>query len=410
MLHPKTCATLLAPTKMSRIYSFSRAVWSLIWGVFWIAVLHPYFRRVAPGSHWVIGGHRGRHYGDNSAAVEAEARRQGKQIFWLANPELSGQLGELGVATLVRHSWAARKAISRASLLIYSHGEDDLDLLQILLRGRTAPRIYLDHCMCTLKAGGMTEPTLLAAPWPIRKVREWLLTRWDYVLCASEEVRRNFHECYPMNPLSKERARLSGGAHLDEWQKGREFPPKRQIYWFPTFRESAAARARLLATIEAVVSDAHLKTWLEANSYRLFVGTHINSGEKALCLKEPFVLAQLESLTRDVRESELFISDYSGIVYDFLMLERPQILFAFDLEDYTKRRHLFGRYEDRDFALHPRTAAELIEMVTTEKWRDPKLAERATAHRLRSLPAPTESYAKASVDELGAILSALREA
>lgn len=311
--------------------------------------------------------------------------------------------------TLVRHSLGARKAISTASLLIYSHGEDDLDLLQILLRGRTAPRIYLDHCMCTLKAGGMTEPSLRAAPWPIRQVRTWLVTRWDYVLCASEEIRRNFHDCYPINPLSEERARLSGGAHLDAWLEGGKTPPQRQIYWFPTFRETPEARARLMATIQTVVNDPRLRDWLKEKSYRFLLGTHINSGEKALDLREPFVLAPLDSLTHDVSASELLISDYSGVIYDFLLLERPQILFAFDLEDYTKRRHLFGTYENRDFALHPRTPTELVDLLTTEAWRDPRLAERATVHRIRSLPPKMESYARASVNELCAIHTETRE-
>lgn len=390
---------------MSRILSYARTVWSLLWGMLWVTALHPAWRRRHASPHWVIGGHRGRHYGDNSAAVEAEARRQGKEVVWIANPELAERLARQGVTVLVRHSLAARKAISTASLLIYSHGEDDLDLLQIWLRGRTAPRVYLDHCMCTLKAGGMTEPSLLSAPWPIRLAKTWLLTRWDYVLCASEEVRKNFHDCYPMNPLSPDRARLSGGAHLDEWQKGLKAPPKRQIYWFPTFRETPKARAQLRATMRAVISDARLRNWLQTNSYRFLIGVHINSNEKTLAPSEPFALAPLESLTRDVSESELFISDYSGVVYDFLLLERPQILFAFDLEDYKKHRHLFGTYEDRDFALHPRTAPELVEILTTETWRDPRLRERAAQHRARSLPPPRESYAEASVTELCVIAS-----
>lgn len=385
---------------MNRLFSLSRTLWSLLWGISWVLLLHPLFRRKAASSVWVVGGHRGRHYGDNSAAVEAEARRQGIEIVWLANPALAQELRAQGINVLVRQSFAARKAISTAGLLIYSHGEDDLDLQLILLRGRTAPRVYLDHCMCTLKAGGMTDPTLLSAPWPIRSFRTWLLTRWDYVLCASEEVRRNFHKCYPMNPLSPDRARLGGGAHLDAWKKGLEIGEKRQIYWFPTFRETSLGRSRLGAIIRAVTQDARLRDWLERNSYRLLIGTHVNSKETPLDLSEPFSLSPLISLTEDARESELLISDYSGIVYDFLLLQRPQVLFAFDLADYVKRRHLFGRYEDRDFALHARTPEELVEIITSEAWRDPLLRERAAEHRARSLPPPADSYARLCVLEL----------
>lgn len=385
---------------MSQLFSLFRALWSFLWGLWWVLLLHPLFRLRTPSSVWVIGGHRGRHYGDNSAAVEAEARRQGKEIVWVANPTLAEQLRAQGIRAVDRHSWKARKAISTAGLLIYSHGEDDLDLLLILLRQRTAPRVYLDHCMCTLKAGGMTDPTLLSTAWPLRSVRTWLLTRWDYVLCASEEVRKNFYQCYPMNPLSPDRARLGGGAHLDDWQKGLESEVKRQIYWFPTFRETPQGRSQLHAVIETVTQDARLRDWLERNSYRLLIGTHVNAKEAPPNLSEPFSLSPLHSLTEDARQSELLISDYSGVVYDFLLLERPQILFAFDLSDYTKRRHLFGKYEERDFALHPRTPEQLVQMLISEAWRDPLLRKRASAHRLRSLPQAAQSYARLSVLEL----------
>ncbi len=388
---------------MNQLFLTLRTAWSLVWGLAWVAALHPLWRTRRADSLWVIGGHRGRIYGDNSAAVEAEARRQGKSIVWIANGALARQLKEQGVSVLERQSFAARRTISRASLLIYSHGEDDLDLQLILLRGRTATRAYLDHCMCTLKAGGMTEPSLLRAPAPVRAFRSWLLTRWDYVLCASEEVRRNFALAYPMNPLTPDRARLHGGAHLDAWQKGLDEQPHKRIYWFPTFRETTSARQRLDHIIQSVTENARLRTWLTNSGYELWIGAHINDSRPVPKLSAPFRFAGLATLTEDVRGSELLISDYSGIVYDFLLLERPQILFAFDLDDYQKRRHLFGDYRARDFALHPRTVDELVELLVSESFRAEDLTKKAKAHRELSLPPKAESYARLSVLELESI-------
>jgi CDP-glycerol glycerophosphotransferase (TagB/SpsB family) len=108
-------------------------------------------------------------------------------------------------------------------------------------------------------------------------------------------------------------------------------------------------------------------------------------------------------LTADVTASELLISDYSGVVFDFLMLERPQILFAFDLAEYKKHRHLFGDYDALDFALHPRTTEALVDDLVSGRWQDPRLSEAASARRKLSLPPDVESYARRSLTALDEI-------
>ncbi len=385
---------------MTRLSSLLYAFWSLCWGLVWVTILHFLWRRKAEQPLWVIGGHRGRHHGDNSAAVEAEARRQGKTVIWVANGPLIERLRAEGLTVVRRQSWGARLAISRASALIYSHGEDDLDLQLILLRGRTAPRIYLGHSLSLMKAGGVTEPALARAVAPVRAFRTWLVTRWDFVLCASEEERENFRLCYPMNPVGHGHSGLGGGAHLDEWQIGARSSPKKQIYWFPTFRESKSANELLATTLKEVVSSEGLKSWLVDRGYTFLIGTHINAKSPIREISPPFEIASLSRLVSDVRSSELLISDYSGVLYDYLLLERPQILFAFDFDTYTKRRVLYGDYEARDFALHPRTTSELIHDIVTERWRDEALQRAARRHRLASLPPPAESYARISVEEI----------
>jgi len=391
---------------MARISSLLLSFWSLCWGLAWVTFLHPLWKRKSEQPLWVIGGHRGRHYGDNSAAVEAEARRQGKTVIWIANRELVGSLRSRGLTVLPRQSFRARRAISAASVLIYSHGEDDLDLQLILLRGRTAPRIYLGHSLSLMKAGGVTEPALSQALAPIRVFRTWLVTRWDFVLCASEEERENFRLCYPMNPIGTGHAGLGGGAHLDEWQLGAQEEPKKQIYWFPTFRESTLDKTRLEETVAQVVSSPELRVWLMEQGYTFLIGTHINARRPTPEVAPPFQLAPLSRLVSDVRSSELLISDYSGVLYDFLLLERPQILFAFDFEEYTNKRVLYGDYMARDFALHPRTTRELIQDIVSERWRDPELMAAAKRHRERSLPPRAASYAKISVDEIARLTEA----
>src|SRR5690606_10153017 len=138
---------------------------------------------------WVIGGHRGRLYADNSSEVERAARAQKRHIVWIANSPLAESLRAHGVVALPRHSWAARRAISTAQVLIYSHGEDDLDLLMLLLRGRSALRVYLGHSLSLLKAGGVLDPIMARGGQILGSARRFLMTDCEVILAASEAER-----------------------------------------------------------------------------------------------------------------------------------------------------------------------------------------------------------------------------
>jgi CDP-glycerol glycerophosphotransferase (TagB/SpsB family) len=85
------------------------------------------------------------------------------------------------------------------------------------------------------------------------------------------------------------------------------------------------------------------------------------------------------------------------VLFDFLLLGRPQLLFAFDLATYQENRELYVDYDALDFGLHPRTTPELVEMITSGAWRSSELTAQARARRARSLPEDKESFAAESV-------------
>jgi CDP-glycerol glycerophosphotransferase (TagB/SpsB family) len=109
-------------------------------------------------------------------------------------------------------------------------------------------------------------------------------------------------------------------------------------------------------------------------------------------------------LVEDASQSELLISDYSGIVYDFLLLERPQVHFVFDLNDYLSRRALFTRHRDMHFALQVESLDELLDCLTSEAWRSPDLVEAARRERERCLPERTTDFAQRSVEAIDGLL------
>src|SRR5690606_6636438 len=157
--------------------------------------------------------------------------------------------------------------------------------------------------------------------------------------------------------------------------------------------------------VATVTSSTELRTWLETHQYSMLIGAHINDQKASLSLKPPFFDAPLGTLVQDIAESELLISDYSGVIFDFLILERPQIHFCFDEESYRKKRSLFLEPQSLDFALYAKTPAELVEAVTSEKWRTGELSQAARRFRNSHLPPHNKSYAAVSVKAIESFLT-----
>lgn len=57
-------------------------------------------------------------------------------------------------------------------------------------------------------------------------------------------------------------------------------------------------------------------------------------------------------ISKDVRidlamcAADMLISDYSSVIFEYSLLERPMIFFAYDLEEYDRDRSFYNKYED----------------------------------------------------------------
>jgi CDP-glycerol glycerophosphotransferase (TagB/SpsB family) len=290
-----------------------------------------------------------------------------------------------------------------APVIIYSHGEDDLDAALILLRGRTGLRIYLNHSQNHIKAGEYYTTHYASLTGLQKRLFEWRVTDFDYLLASSERERANFTLSYPHRA---NRILLGGGAHCDHFLQHRSEPPGRSIYYFPTFRDTAAGRASLDAVIGTIIRSERLRDWLRAEGLTLHIGAHINSDGQALKVDAPFVLFPVSRLKEGMFDCQAFISDYSGLLADFLPFDRPTIFFPFDRDDYLQFRRLYVPYDD--FAHGPvvTSADELIDLLVSNRWRDPApWAERRQFWRSEIFPTMEPVYAASTYRAIAALLA-----
>ncbi len=363
------------------------------------------WRRAVPETPWVISGHRGRIYEDNAGALHHYIRSQTSQpIIWISGSEaVTASLRAAGHPTLRRGTFAARWAIMCAPVLIYSHGEDDLDPALILLRGRTGLRIFLNHSQNHIKAGEYHTARYASLTGLQKRFYEWRVTDFDYLLASSERERANFALSYPH---LADRILLGGGAHCDELLARCTDPPGRSLFYFPTFRDTPAGRTALDRVLRSLVKSERLRDWLLAEGLTLHIGAHINSDDLGVMVEHPFEIVPVSRIKEGIYDCQAFISDYSGLLADFLSFDRPTIFFPFDREDYLRVRRLYVPYEEFAYGPLVETADDLVELLVSNRWRDPApWAERRQFWRSEIFPTMEPVYAATTYRTIAALVS-----
>lgn len=318
---------------------------------------------------WVIGGHRGRMLEDNSGALYQWVTAHTSQpILWIADPALAAQLQGEGKPSLVRSSWRARLAIFSAPVLIYSHGDDDLDIVMHLWRGLTGRRYYLNHSLNVFKAGNAHTPEYQRAGalkrWWLRRT----MTDFDALLASSPFEAQFFRLAFPH--LADRVVPDGGGAHLDGFIQLQQTPAARHVYWFPTHRDDDAGNAGLQKTIQEILTNETLRDWLLQNQFTFRIGTHINTGDHHLNVQPPFELRTPVTIKADLAAADVLISDYSGLVANFMLFDRPAISFPFDREHYLRHRLLYTRIEDLATGPICMSVDDLVQTLVNGRWHD----------------------------------------
>jgi CDP-glycerol glycerophosphotransferase len=129
----------------------------------------------------------------------------------------------------------------------------------------------------------------------------------------------------------------------------------RLIFFLPTYRNSARGLKTQDGTETNTIlglsqTDAQrLHTWLKANRCKLIVKPHpmsINAGKKFLD-DEHWAMIDEQALFREglglyelLAQADLLVTDVSSVYVDFLITERPQILYFPDMEKYETTRGL----------------------------------------------------------------------
>ncbi|MFC8590957.1 bifunctional glycosyltransferase/CDP-glycerol:glycerophosphate glycerophosphotransferase [Streptomyces atroolivaceus] len=334
----------------------------------------------------VFESHMGTCYGDSPRAVheEVRARELPLRCVWSYADSPAGFPSD---AALVRRwSWRYLWALARAEYWVDNQG-----FPQHL--GKPSGTTYLQTWHgSAYKRMGFDETRVRMQNAPQRERLQQAVNRFDHFLVRSEHDERTLARAYrlpertllrtgyPRNDaLLAARARDEAEGRLPRPALAAELglPDHRKVVLYaPTFRGGPGKRRR-----QRLLLDAARFAERFGDTYTLLVRAHyLEAASLPVC--PPGTVVDVSG-HHDVSEllalADVLVTDYSSIMFDYALLDRPIVLFAPDLDAYAAER---GSYFDlREKAPGPvtETEEELFEVLARLKTADTGFQEQRAA-------------------------------
>ena len=304
----------------------------------------------------VLGGAHGTAFmGNTKYLYKFLKKNTDYKLVWVyKSQELRKELEKQGIKSVYRYSLEAIKTLRRARAVFVTHGYSDI--LPVKLSPRTVV-IETWH--------GADIKIIDNHPyWKryIDSVKSRLaLTRlrdqdfFDYIITPSNAkkprkiIKKVFHLPperilsigYPKNDI----LHLKNSNFLNELRKLYHIPNyiKRIILYAPTYREN-------FTTKEPFNSEELIKLnklCEETDSLFLFKAHISEEVIKVRNLKKLLVVRKDADIQELLLISDILITDYSSVYCDFLLLNRPILLYTYDYEEYMGGRGLYyDNFED----------------------------------------------------------------
>lgn len=266
--------------------------------------------------------------------------------------QLRAQLGTIdgfgyqNVELLKRNSLRLQVALTHARVVFVSHSFRDLGAVM----SKSAKVVNLWHGIPLKKMGfdSKNDKELFS----LREVDNPYLIN-DYVIASSSKTKKDMVSCMllppervlpfglPRNDILVEEQNNS--AMISELRRRYKIRDGGRLYLYaPTFRDDRSEALDIYSSlIQSFKSNARYED-------RLVLRLHPNERDivKSINLSEGVIVSEIEDVQEEMLAVDCLISDYSSMIFDFRLMEKPIFVYAPDLEVYRNNRG--GFYFDFD--------------------------------------------------------------
>ncbi|AIF44615.1 CDP-glycerol glycerophosphotransferase family protein [Virgibacillus sp. SK37] len=226
--------------------------------------------------------------------------------------------------------------------------------------------VQLWHAAGAIKKFGLKDRAIQARSLKAYRRFQKVYKRFDHVVVGSEKMADIFKESFGITEKEIVRTGIPRTdlffyhAIVDYCRKGfiRDIPAiinKKVVFYAPTYRDDMSALLHLDV-------DQLYKQF--SNDYILFIKLHPSLREGFINKYPDFMFDVAKYNTNELLlVTDVLITDYSSIPFEFSLLERPMIFYAFDLEEYEQQRGFWEDYETLVPGPIAKNTNEIIQLI-----------------------------------------------
>ncbi len=324
---------------------------------------------------WVIGGSVGKRYIDNGASFYEHVIKEYPEIkiFWLINRN-SPDIAKIKGPFLYRNSLKGNLYVLLADVLVCTH-ELPYDVCEYSIDKfkKDSIKVSISHGIEGFKKKS-PEQSKVHQLYDIAisvsdfekniKVKEWGLD--ESKVCISGMPRHDKIEKH----RGEKREGVKNILYMPTWR-----PVARNLFLGRSLNEITKEeienfkQSEYYKNINEFLSHPHLLKLLEESNIKLHLFFHPNSNEfmKKVVDIPNSPLINIFSIEDGVQskiiESDLLITDYSSVCWDFLYLDKPIIFYQFDQKEYLRDFGSYIKIPDNLFGPATYNAKETISKI-----------------------------------------------
>lgn len=363
------------------IKKYSRTIFRYLYYISLLPVC--WLSRIFPRNNklWVFGAWYGTRYSDNARYLfEYVQREKDIKAIWITkNKDLIPKIRRNGNNAFLAYGPLGIYYMLRAGIAIVSSGLVDLN--GVLIHGAFKVNLWHGAPMKKLNFDDNIFESEVFAKKYVREIIFSILSHireiktYDLILATSNYFRPIMASAfgisinnvqtlgYPRNDVLFDENHHSG---YMEKLKGR-YNCKNIIAYLPTYRGNDNAEGDFglfskygfdIKAMEAFLKETNsiLLIKLHYIEQEKMKNKHINVGSRII-YADANEVADINDVLQYV---DVLITDYSGVYFDYLLLNRPVVFAAFDLEAYTDQR---GLYDDYGFYIAGPIAKNWTEVI-----------------------------------------------
>ena len=319
------------------------------------AIIYPFKKSSFKDKNiWLIGGHAGDIYDDNSKFLYEYILKNNKEnidIYWIINED-SKVKNKIPGKTLIKGSIDNYLYYYNAKVIIFSHAPS-ADIAPYNFAVPILNKFHKKTFKVFLNHGAISFKRRKPMNAKLKKLIDDLMKSYNIATAISD-----FEENIMVNEwkMNKDAVCVLGSARQDNLPLNTK-PKTNDILYMPTWRDwikfndGKFIDTEYFKNIMSLLNDEKLNNILDEKNVNIKFYMHhlmhefIDDIKENISGKRIIFLDKDVTLADEITSSIANITDYSGVAMDFMYMNRPILFYQFDIDKYKSE---VGSYIDLD--------------------------------------------------------------